>query len=79
MGTATEFKEEQLNNFRICFITINLISEGLRTIFKQPWANRFKTTLGEWKDEPRNGMEFKNQESSANQKWKCLSPSNQER
>ena len=67
MGTTTEFKEEQLNYYRICFITVDVISEGLRTIFKQQWDNRYKATLGEWKDEPRNGLDFKNQESPRNQ------------
>ena len=67
MGTATEFKEEQLNYFRICFITVDVISEGLWTIFKQQWDNLYKATLGEWKDEPRNGLDFQNHESSLNQ------------
>ena len=62
MATGPEYTEEQLNYFRICFITTNVIPEGLRTIFKQQWDNRYKTTLGEWKDNPQNGLNFKNQE-----------------
>ncbi|XP_068688402.1 uncharacterized protein [Montipora foliosa] len=58
-----EYTDEQLNYFKICFIATDVISEGLRTIFKQEWDNRYKATLGEWKDEPRNGLDFKNQES----------------
>ena len=67
MATGPEYTEEQLNYFRICFITTNVIPEGLRTIFKQQWDNRYKTTLGEWKDNAQNGLNFKNQELSRTQ------------
>ena len=67
MATGPEYTDEQLNYFRICFITTDVITEGLRTIFKQEWDNRYKATLGEWKDEPPNGLDFKNQESPRNQ------------
>ncbi|XP_068688420.1 uncharacterized protein [Montipora foliosa] len=67
MTTGPEYTDEQLNYFRICFITTDVITEGLRTIFKQEWDNRYKATLGEWKDEPRNGLDFKNRESPRNQ------------
>ncbi|XP_068687776.1 uncharacterized protein [Montipora foliosa] len=67
MATGPEYTDEQLNYFRICFITTDVITEGLRTIFKQEWDNRYKATLGEWKDEPQNGLDFKNQESPRNQ------------
>ena len=68
MATRPEYTDEQLNYFRICFITTDVITEGLQTIFKQEWDNRYKATLGEWKDEPRNGLDFKNQESPRNQR-----------
>ena len=68
MATGPEYTDEQLNYFRICFITTDVITEGLRTIFKQEWDNRYKATLGEWKDEPRNGLVFKNRESPRNQR-----------
>ena len=68
MATGPEYTDEQLNYFRICFITTDVITEGLQTIFKQEWDNRYKATLGEWKDEPRNGLHFKNQESPRNQR-----------
>ena len=68
MATGPEYSDEQLNYFRICFITTDVITEGLQTIFKQEWDNRYKATLGEWKDEPRNGLDFKNQESPRNQR-----------
>ena len=67
MATGSEYTEEQLNFFRVCFITTNELTDGLRTIFKQEWDNRYTTTLGEWKDEPQNGQELKNSESPRNQ------------
>ncbi|XP_044175791.1 uncharacterized protein LOC122958804, partial [Acropora millepora] len=63
-----EYTEEQLNFFRVCFITTNELTDGLRTIFKQQWDNRYKTTLGEWRDEAKNGQDFKNGESTGKQK-----------
>ena len=68
MATATEFSDEQLNYFRICSITTDVLAEGLRTIFKQEWDSRYKCTLGEWKDDLRNGLDFYNGESPRNQK-----------
>ena len=68
MAAAMEYTEEQLNYYRICYVTTDELAEGLRTIFKQEWDNRYTTTLGEWKDEPRNGMDFYNGESPRNQR-----------
>ena len=63
-----EFTEEQLNYYRICYVVTDVITEGLRSIFKQEWDSRYKTTLGEWKDEPGNGLDFENGESPGNQR-----------
>ncbi|XP_044175406.1 uncharacterized protein LOC122958552 [Acropora millepora] len=68
MATGSEYTEEQLNFFRVCFITTEELTDGLRTIFKQEWDNRYATTLGEWKDEAKNGQDFKNGESPGKQK-----------
>ncbi|XP_068736187.1 uncharacterized protein [Montipora capricornis] len=68
MATGSEYTEEQLNYFRICFITTAVITEGLRTIFKQEWDSRYKATPGEWKDQPQNGQDFKYRESSTARK-----------
>ena len=65
---ATNFSDEQLNYFRICCVTTDVLAEGLRTIFKQEWDSRYRATLGEWKDEPRNGLDFFNGESPRNQR-----------
>ena len=70
MATGSEYTEEQLNFFRVCFITTEELTDGLRRIFKQEWDNRYATTLGEWKDEAKNGQDFKNGESPDNQKKK---------
>ncbi|PFX13553.1 Nephrocystin-3 [Stylophora pistillata] len=50
----------------------NLGLLGLRTIFKQEWDNRYKATLGEWKDQPKNGMDFKSHESPGNRRKNAL-------
>ena len=65
---AIEFTEEQLNYYRICYVVTDIITEGLRSIFKQEWDSRYKTTLGEWKDEPGNGLDFQNGESPGHQR-----------
>ncbi|PFX14048.1 Nephrocystin-3 [Stylophora pistillata] len=68
MATSWEYTEEQLNYYRICYIVTDVLTEGLRTIFKQEWDNRYKATLGEWKDEPKNGMDFESHESPRNRR-----------
>ncbi|XP_044175409.1 uncharacterized protein LOC122958555 [Acropora millepora] len=68
MATGSEYTEEQLNFFRVCFITTEELTDGLRTIFKQEWDNQHASTLGEWKDEAKNGQDFKNGESPGKQK-----------
>ncbi|CAH3113566.1 unnamed protein product, partial [Porites lobata] len=68
MAFPKEYSKEQLNYFRICFTTTDILAEGLREIFKQEWDKQHKLTTGEWKDEPRNGMDFYNGESIRNQR-----------
>ncbi|XP_022789873.1 uncharacterized protein LOC111329428 [Stylophora pistillata] len=70
MAAAQEYTNEQLNYFRVCYLTTDIIAEGLRAIFKQEWDGRYKTTLGEWKDEPQSGLHFKNSESPLKQREK---------
>ena len=67
MASLKEHTDEQLNYHRICFVTTDILA-GLREIFKQEWGKLYKSTKGEWKDEPRNGMDFYNGESPRNQK-----------
>ena len=68
MAFSKEYSKEQLNYFRICFATTDILAEGLPEIFKQEWDKQHKLTTGEWKDEPRNGMDFYNGESARNQR-----------
>ena len=68
MASSKEYTDEQLNYYRICYLTTDILAEGLREIFKQEWDKLYKSTKGEWKDEPRNGMDFYNGESPRNQK-----------
>ena len=62
------YTEEELNYFRICHIATNMLPKALRFLFKQEWDNRYKATLGEWKDSPQNGQDFKNGECPGNQR-----------
>ena len=62
------YLEEQLNYFRVCHIATDTLPPALRLLFKQEWDCRYKATLGEWKDTPQNGLDFKNGESPANQR-----------
>ena len=68
MAAAVEYTAEQLNYYRICYVVTDILTDGLRTIFKQEWDNRHKATLGEWKDDPKNGLDFWNGESPRNRK-----------
>ena len=68
MAFVKEYIDEQLNYFKICYLTTDLLVEGLREIFKQEWDKLYKSTKGEWKDEHHNGMDFYNAESPRNQK-----------
>ena len=68
MALSKEYTSEQLNFFRICYVTTDVLADGLREIFKQEWDKLYKTTKGEWKDEPRNGIDFYNGESPRSQR-----------
>ena len=57
-----EYSDEQLNFFRICHITVNIITEGLRTVFKQEWDKRYMGISGIWEDTLKNGKEFEKEE-----------------
>ena len=68
MALSKQYTKEQLNYFRICYVTTDILTEGLREIFKQEWDKQYKLTKGEWKDEPRNGTDFYNLESPSKQR-----------
>ncbi|PFX21292.1 hypothetical protein AWC38_SpisGene14230 [Stylophora pistillata] len=62
------YTKEQLNYFRVCHIATNILPLELRFIFKKQWDSRYQATLGEWKDTPRNGLDFYNNESPHSQR-----------
>ncbi|XP_073228061.1 uncharacterized protein [Porites lutea] len=69
MALSKEYTKEQLNYFRICYVTTDLLAEGLRELFKREWDNQYKSTsLGEWKDLAQNGTDFYKGESLRNQR-----------
>ncbi|CAH3180354.1 unnamed protein product, partial [Porites evermanni] len=69
MALSKEYTNEELNYFRICKVTTDILAEGLRVIFKQEWDNQYKSSLlGEWKDDPQNGTDFCSMESPASKK-----------
>ena len=64
-----EYSPEQLNYFRFCYVTVDLVPAGLREIFKREWDFLYKgTAIGQWKDSPQNGRDFHNLESRASRK-----------
>ena len=65
---STGFTEEHINYFRVIHIVVEVVLQGLRTIFKQEWDKRYKTSLGEWEDTPKNGLDFYHRESPRNQR-----------
>ena len=72
MALSKEYTSEQLNFFRICYVTTDVLADGLREIFKQEWDKVYKSTKGEWKDDSRSGTDFYNGESPQNQKRNAL-------
>ncbi|CAH3168698.1 unnamed protein product [Porites evermanni] len=67
MAPSKEYTKEELNYFRICYVTTNTLAEGLREVFKREWDNQYKSKpLGEWKDVPQNGTDFYYGESRRN-------------
>ena len=58
-----EFSLEELNYFRVCYITANVIRDGLQSVFKQEWDRVHGWRLGPWQDTEKNGQNFYNMES----------------
>ena len=44
-----------MNYSKLVNFIFEVVPGGLREIFKREWDNRYKTTLGEWKDTPNDG------------------------
>ena len=69
-----EYSQEQLNFFKLCHVTLDLVPAGLREIFKREWDFLYGSSLGQWKDTPQNGRDFYKRESKASRKKnaRCL-------
>ena len=63
MMSDQEYSLEELNYFRVCYITTNIIRDGLHSVFKQEWDRVHGWRLGPWQDTARNGQDFFNMES----------------
>ena len=63
-----EYSREDLNYFRICHVTTNILPRALRIVFKKEWDSRYKASHGQWLDTAKNAADFYNGESTANQK-----------
>lgn len=59
-----EYTTEELNYFRVCYITTSIIRDGLEAVFKQEWDRVHGGRLGTWKDTAKNGHDFFNMESA---------------
>ena len=57
------FTLEELNYFRICYITSNIIKDGLQSVFKEEWDRIHGYRLGPWEDTAKNGQDFFDMES----------------
>ena len=54
--------KEKANYFYMRTIITDIVSKGLRTIFRQEWDKRYHATLGAWDDTPKSGQQFYNRE-----------------
>lgn len=69
--TMMDYSDENLNFFRVCDITANVITEGLRCVFKQEWDNKFQSTFGKWNDTIQNRTGLRETGTKQKQKEKC--------
>ena len=58
-----EYTEEELNYFRVCYITTHIIREGLKELFKREWNRHYSPGFGLWQDTAKNGQDFFRMES----------------
>lgn len=58
------FTLEELNYFRICYITSNIIRDGLQSVFKEEWDRIHGWRLGSWEDTAKNGQDLFDIEST---------------
>lgn len=63
-----EYSLEELNYFRVCYITTKIIRDGLQSVFIQEWNRVYSRRFGKWKDTYKNGQDFFNMESRRSRK-----------
>ena len=69
--SSKEYSLEELNYFRICYISTKIVRDGLQSVFKQEWNRLYGSRRGQWLDTPSNGMDFFNMESLKSRKRNC--------
>ena len=62
------YSNEELNYFRICHVTTNILPRALRTVFKQEWDSRYKASHGESLSTSKNATDFYTEELKENQR-----------
>lgn len=56
---SKEYTPEELNYFRVCYITTSIIRDGLNALFKQEWDRIHSgKLLSVWQDTAKNGQDF---------------------
>lgn len=63
-----EYSLEELNYFRVCYITTKIIRDGLQSVFIQEWNRVYSRRFGKWKDTYKNGQDFFSMESRRSRK-----------
>ena len=59
-----KYAKVKLNHFRMTSMVNDVVSDGLRVIFKQEWNNRYQATLGEWVNTLASGQIFYSKEKA---------------
>ena len=68
---STECSTEQLSYFKMCYLVSDVVTKGLRMLFKREWDFRYEKTLGEWTDKPKNGRDFYSMELPRSRKTRA--------
>ena len=55
----------------MCYLVSDVVTKGLRMLFKREWDFRFEKTLGEWMDKPKNGRDFYSMEFPRSRKTRA--------
>ena len=61
--SSKQYSLEELNYFRIWYITTKTVWDGPQSVFKQEWNRLYGSRHGQWLDTPSNEIDFFNMES----------------